>query len=107
MAEKKDTIWIITQTTVDDGSKSALPSLGRRVAAKTFEITNHVLADRLEEFFSSFGNVLQRLPPETAGFSVDEVELTLAINASGGVELVGQAEAGLSTGLKFTLKRKP
>jgi hypothetical protein len=106
MTEKKDTIWIITQITEDDGSKSALPSFGHRIATKAFEISNHVLADHLEEFFSSFGTVLQSLPSNMAGFSVDEVELSLAINAKGGVELVGRADAELSTGLKFNLKRK-
>lgn len=108
MSENKGTIWVITQPPVtDDGTKSALPSLSHRVATKAFEISNDLLADRLGDFFKSFDDVLRKLPKSTAGFSVDEVELTLTVNASGGVELVGQAEAGITSGLKFTLKRIP
>jgi len=106
MDTKKDrTIRILTQT-IEEDTKSALPAIGRRITTKTLELTNDVLANRLEEFFSSFDNVLEHLPSSVAGFSIDELELTLAINASGGIEMVGKAEAGITTGMKFTLRRQ-
>lgn len=105
MNTEKNKIRILTQTTEED-AKSVLPSIGRRIATTTFELTNTALADRLEEFFNSFQAVLEHLPASTAGFSIDELELTLAVNASGGIEMVGKAEAGISTGMKFTLKRQ-
>jgi len=103
--KKNRTIRILTQT-IEEDTKSALPAIGRRIATKTLELTNDVLANRLEEFFSSFDSVLERLPSSVAGFSIDELELTLAINASGGIEMIGKAEAGISTGIKFTLRRQ-
>lgn len=102
---EKSKIRILTQT-IEEDTKSVLPSIGRRITSMAFEMTNDVLADRLEEFFNSFQSVLERLPSSTAGFSIDELELTLAINANGGIEVVGKAEAGISTGMKFTLKRQ-
>jgi hypothetical protein len=103
--KKNKTIRILTQT-IEVDTKSALPAIGRRITTKTLELTNDVLANCLEEFFSSFDSVLERLPNSVAGFSIDELELTLAINASGGIEVIGKAEAGISTGMKFTLKRQ-
>jgi hypothetical protein len=102
---EKNKILILTQTAEED-TRAVLPSIGRRITTTTFEMANNVLADRLEEFFNSFQAVLERLPASTAGFSIDEIELTLTVNASGGIEMVGKAEAGISTGMKFTLKRK-
>lgn len=103
--EKNRTIRILVQT-IEEDTKSALPSIGRRFTTKTFELANDVLADRLEEFFNSFSAVLDHLPDSIASFSIDELELTLAINASGGIEMVGKAEAGITTGMKFTLRRQ-
>lgn len=103
--EKNKTVRILVQT-VEEDAKSVLPSIGRRITTKTLELTNDMLADRLEEFFSSFDIVLSRLPDSIANFSVDELELTLAINASGGIEMVGKAETGITTGMKFTLRRQ-
>lgn len=103
--KKNSTIRILTQT-IEEDTKSALPAIGRRINTKTLELTNDVLANRLEEFFSSFDSVLKRLPSSVAGFSIDELELTLAINASGGVEIIGKVEVGITTGMKFTLRRQ-
>jgi hypothetical protein len=106
MVTNATSIWVITQEPEDDVSKSLLPSVGRRIIAKSFEISNDVLAVHLEEFFKSFQMVLERLPNSIDHFSIDEIQLNLDINASGGVELIGKGEAGLSTGLTFTLKRQ-
>ncbi len=106
MDAEKNKIRILTQTIAEEDTKSVLPSIGRRITTMTFELTNDVLADRLEEFFNSFQHVLEHLPSSTGGFSIDELELTLAIDARGGIEVVGKAEAGITTGMKFTLKRQ-
>jgi hypothetical protein len=106
MGNGKNQIRILTQTTEEEEAKSVLPSIGRRITTTVFTMTNEVLADRLVEFFNSFQAVLARLPSSTAGFSIDELELTLAVDAKGGIEVVGKAEAGFSTGIKFTLKRQ-
>ena len=106
MSNEKNQIRILTQTIEEEESKSVLPSIGRRITTTVFEITNEVLADRLVEFFNSFQTVLERLPSSAAGFSINELELTLAVDAKGGIEVVGKAEAGISTGIKFTLKRQ-
>ncbi len=38
-------------------------------------------------------------------FRIDEIELSLAINASGGVELIGKAEVGVEGGISLKLRR--
>jgi hypothetical protein len=106
MVTSANSIWVVTEEPEDDLSKSLLPSVGRRVIAKSFEISNDVLALHLEAFFKSFQMVLGRLPSSIDHFTVDEIQLNLVINANGGVELIGKGEAGLSTGLTFTLRRQ-
>ena len=54
MVTNATSIWVITQEPEDDISKSLLPSVGRRVIAKSFEIFNDVLAVHLEEFLKVF-----------------------------------------------------
>ena len=106
MVANANSIWVLTEEPQDDLSKPLLPSVGRRVIAKSFEISNDVIALHLQEFFNSFQMVLGCLPSSIDRFTIDEIQLNLTINASGGVELIGKGEAGLSTGLTFTLKRR-
>jgi hypothetical protein len=56
MVANANSIWVITEEPEDDISKSPLPSVGRRVIAKSFEISKDVLALHLEEFIKSFRN---------------------------------------------------
>jgi hypothetical protein len=98
-------IWVVTSVASDDVSKSVLPSLGKATAIKSIEIANDVLANNLTDFFDGFGAVLVQLPVEKGGFSLDEIEVSLTIDATGAVKLIGEVGLGFSTGLKFTLKR--
>src|SRR5690348_3825721 len=80
MVTNANSIWVITEEPEDDISKSLLPSVGRRVIAKSFEISNDVLALHLEEFFKSFQMVLGCLPSSIDHFTIDEIQLNLVIN---------------------------
>jgi hypothetical protein len=39
-------------------------------------------------------------------FEIDEIEISLAVTAEGGVELIGKVTAGVEAGIKITLKRR-
>jgi hypothetical protein len=43
---------------------------------------------------------------QKSAFIIDEVELSLAVNAKGGIELLGKLEAGAQAGIKIKLKRR-
>lgn len=85
--------------------KAALPSLGSRTT-KVITLSHEQVADSLREFLAQTQSLQAVDTPEESPFFIDEIELSLAVNATGGIELVGKLEAGAQAGIKVTLKRK-
>ena len=64
------------------------------------------LEKKLSEFLQSFGDVLEKQPESIGnGLKLDEIEINLSINASGGIELIGKAEVGVQSAIKLKFKR--
>ena len=96
-------ITIIT-TTDETNTKSGLP-FGPKLSQK-LSVTSEDLSANLNTFLESFNQVIEAQPETLAkGFSIDEIELSLSVNASGGIELIGKAEAGIEGGITIRLKR--
>ena len=72
-----------------------LPGISAAVATTTLGQSN-----------DSSNSILDVDTSKESKFYVDELEISLAINASGGVELIGKLEAGAQAGIKIKLKRK-
>lgn len=105
---KKDSISVWTTATAER-SKSALPRLGGSVAASATEVVS-VSLDTVRKNLNSFLEQIAPLldPPREAlkNYEIEEIELSIAISGSGGIELVGKLEAGAQAGMKIKLKRK-
>ena len=87
-------------------ARGALPSLSG--AARTvIEISTDSLSTSLKDFIARFQDVLDEdTTCEKSAFSVDQIELSLAVNGQGGVELIGRVTAGVTASIKLTFKRR-
>ena len=95
---------------VDDGqdavTKSALPNLARAAAGKTVELSGEVLRESIKGFAAQFSGLLDGDPIGESQAVIEEIELSLTVSASGGVELLGKATVGAQAAIKLKLKRK-
>lgn len=97
--DTKIPVWVSESST----SKSALPSV-RKAADDVIPVTKDVIANNIRSFIEEFQNSVDLSPKTGDRFVVSEIELTLAVNASGGIELVGKLNAGAQAGIKVKLK---
>ena len=96
-------ITIITSTD-ESNTKGGMPfgpSFKQKIAVRP-----EILSENLNVFLTSFNQIIESQPEKLSkGFYIDEIELSLSVNASGGIELIGKAEAGVEGGIKVKLKR--
>jgi hypothetical protein len=106
--EDSISIWTMTETATGN-SKAALPRLGGGIASGATEVVSvsiDTVRKNLNAFLEQVGPLLETSGKVLKNYEIDEVELSIAINASGGIELVGKLEAGAEAGLKIKLKRR-
>ena len=103
--KEKDTLAVWVESTPHD-VKAALPTL-KQMAQKTVEVSADLLAENLRTFLASFRAVVGEEPATGSDFAVTSIELNLAINAEGGIEMIGKLSAGAQASMKVTLTRKP
>ena len=85
-------------------AKSALPMPAAALKGIA-KVEPKALADNLKEFLAAFEVVLMDCPTNISTFQIDEMELSLAVNAQGGIELLGKLSAGIEASIKVKLKR--
>jgi hypothetical protein len=105
---KKNSISVWTTATTEV-SKAALPRLGGSVAASATEVVSvsmDTVRKNLNAFLEQIGPLLDPPRETLKNYEIEEIELSIAISGSGGVELVGKLEAGAQAGMKIKLKRK-
>jgi hypothetical protein len=95
------TVWV---TDARDDTRSALPTLGRGRGPANF--TSEALATSLAAMLGAVAAVLEGAEEGGGKFEVQEAQVSLAVNASGGFELVAKGEAGAEAALTLTLRRK-
>ena len=61
----------------------------------------------LRDMIERLGTTLLAPMPQERSFEVDEIELSLSIDAKGSISLIGSVEIGGQAGIKVKLKRKP
>jgi len=84
--------------------KSALPKISRKVADAT-QVSTEVLSNNLREFVQKFQGAIDP-DVDIGGFCIEELELSLVVNAKGGIELLGKVEAGAQASLKIKLRKR-
>jgi hypothetical protein len=98
-------VWTDDTHAVGNKKEAALPRIAR-TAEKVVAVSNDTLAANLQGFLSRFEEVLAKQPESVGGFQLDEIELSLAVNGEGGVELIGKMTVGVDASIKLKLKRK-
>lgn len=105
---KKGSISVWTAATAEN-SKAALPRLGGSIAAGATEVVSvsvDVVRKNLSAFLEQIGPLLDAPREALKNYEIEEIELNIAVNGTGGIELVGKLEAGAQAGMKIKLKRK-
>ncbi|EBR5126741.1 MULTISPECIES: Pepco domain-containing protein [Klebsiella] len=90
----------------DTNTKAALPSFTRGAVGKSVELSGAALKESVKGFAEQFSDLLDGNPFGKEGVVIDEIELSLAVTASGGIELLGKATVGSQASIKLKLKRK-
>jgi len=101
-----DTVKVWVDDAQHPGAKSALPTLARSAVGKTVELSGEALRESIKGLASQFSSLLDEGPIGTGHAIIDEIELSLTITASGGIELLGKATLGSQAAIKLKLKRK-
>ncbi|MCK4292437.1 MAG: hypothetical protein KAY65_04525 [Planctomycetes bacterium] len=85
--------------------RGALPGkmAGKGLAAM---INTEIFSENLKGFLKKMATILSEADIDESRYEIDCVELSLAVNASGGIELLGKVSAGTEASLKITLMRK-
>ena len=68
-------------------------------------IDTEVLSRNLKEFLQNLHPVLDEVSLSPGKFKINEIELSLAISAEGGIKLIGEFSAGFQTGITLKLSR--
>jgi hypothetical protein len=97
-------IWV--DDAQETGTKSALPTLARTIVGKTVEVSGEVLRESIKGFAAQFSGLLDASTIGEGSAVIDEIELSLTVSASGGVELLGKATVGSQAAIKLKLKRQ-
>ena len=100
-ADEYISVWIGQTEPI---SRSALP-LAKEIVSSVVKVNTEIFAKNLSSFLSKVQMVLNSVSVETSAYAVEEVELHLMLNGSGGIELVGNLQAGVQSGIKVRLKR--
>jgi hypothetical protein len=91
-------------TELKEQTRAALPALARK-AGEVVDVGADIITKNLNDFVQRFRSIVDIQDGELP-FFVDEVELSLAVNAKGGIELLGKIEGGASASIKIKLKRR-
>jgi hypothetical protein len=89
----------------DDSGVSGKPEF--RVTSKTVtnRIDTKILEGNLKKFLDDFEPALNSLTSQRGNFSVNEIEINLAITSKGGINLIGQLSIGIESSIKLKLSR--
>jgi hypothetical protein len=95
-------IWTTSQTPSTQDYKL---TAGSRISARVVSLAAEDLGQNLKTFLESFQEAFNSLPQKVGDFRLEQVELNLVTNASGGIELVGKLDVGAEASITVVLKR--
>jgi hypothetical protein len=99
-------VTINTPPTAEERVRRALPGGGTVAQSAHVSLDSAQLEENMIELINKFGNRLLAPTSKAQPFEVDEIELSLSIDAKGKVSLIGSFEVGGQAGIKVKLKRK-
>ena len=89
---------------IKDRVVEAAKSLASNSAVINF-IDTEVLSKNLKEFLQNMQPVFDEVSSSPGNFRINEIELSLAISAEGGIKLIGEFSVGFQTGITLKLSR--
>jgi hypothetical protein len=90
---------------IPGGERAVLPAFGKR-AVESVSVDFSVLSRNITELTAHFQALLDKQPKSPSGYYIDEIELSLGVNAKGAVALLGKLEAGVQSSIKVKIKRE-
>jgi hypothetical protein len=102
MSEGNVAIWTNIQ---EDDIKSAMPKMAD-LTNDSMVVSAEAVTNNINKFLDSFYPLLESQQSNNTSFFIDEIELSLVVNAKGGIELLGKLEAGAQASVKVKLKKK-
>ncbi len=84
--------------------RSALPT---RIAVGTVGVATEALPQNIRRLRSGFQETFHAPETRDSPFQVEQIELNMAVDGSGSVELIGDLETAAPSSIKITLKRVP
>jgi len=104
------TIITTSQTSEIKGGMPTLKNLSKKeITVPTLfmnSVTNETLSLNLKRFLETFKPVFEEQETQIGSFDISEIELMLAINASGGIELIGKVDVDIKGGIKIKLQKR-
>ncbi len=103
-------IWVVAAmpSRLVDGEKSLFGANSvQSLLYEPMKLNVETLGENLRRFVESMNAMMSRLPAFAEPFRLEEIELSVELNAEGNFQLIGGAKAGVTGGLTLTLKRKP
>jgi len=90
---------VIRLWTIEDigDTRSALPS-----SPHVAEIACGTLTKNLQTFLNTLKQGLSQLEFSHSNYAIEKLELNLAVNAQGGIELIGKLSAGTTASIRLT-----
>ena len=103
MPKRRQRITVLSTEAASSRSMFALSS----AVAKASDVSAADLAANLKDFLATIDTVFRGAASQNATFVPDEIELHLAVTASGGIQLVGTLNSAISTSIRIVLRRRP
>ena len=95
-------VWI---TKNNSNKMSILPSITNNIHEVT-DISSEIISKNLKKFLNNLNSILKENFNDDFEYKLDTIELNLAVNAEGGIELIGKVSAGVTASIKLILSRK-
>ena len=111
--QNNDNLITIITTSQTSEIKGGMPTLknlsNKEITVPTLfmnSVTNETLSLNLKRFLETFKPVFEEQETQIGSFDISEIELMLAINASGGIELIGKVDVDIKGGIKIKLQKR-
>jgi len=69
------------------------------------QLSINVLSENLKKFIESLTQLMANVPKLQQPFRLEEIELSVEVNAEGNFQLIGGVKSGVTGGLTLKLKR--
>jgi hypothetical protein len=103
MSDQKNEILIVPSSSAREGPEGSKGLLGG--SPVPVRLNADQLKENLSTFLQSVNLMLSGTPKVMEPFKLDEIELSVEVNAEGNIQLIGGIKVGATGGITLKLKR--